>query len=466
MGRLTRRPELVALASLLVGVAIVAAKLAAGLLTGSLGLVVEALHSGIDAVSSALAYGAVKTARKPPDREHPYGHGRAENLAAFGEGVLLLVTALAIAYAAVGRLAAGRHGVTNTEVGVWVLVATIGVESVRAEVLRRAGRAAHSQALEASFQNRLTDVLTSLGVLAGLVGVGAGYWWADSAAALAVAGIVLRSAAAICWRAGDILMDRAPAGAEEDLRRTIGAVPGVREIRSVRVRRSGPRLLGDARVAARRTLSVEGAQSLSSSVREAVATALPEMDLTLVVEAHPRLDDLVERVHAAAARHGEVRDLHNVTVERERDGSLHLTMHAKLPPAMSLEAASVASAALERYLRGELPEISRVDVHLEPMEPELVAGEDVTRRQAALAAAIRSLVEDHPEVTACRDVELSNREGAITAHVVAEMPGEVSLEHAHSVETELQETLRSHLPALHEVVARVQPGRPGPGAGA
>ena len=457
MGRLTGRAEPVALASLAAGVVIVAAKLAAGLLTGSLGLIGEALHSGLDAVSSALAYAAVRAARKPPDREHPYGHGRAENLAAFGEGILLIVTALAIAYAAASRLAGGRHGVSHAQYGIWVLVATIAVESVRAEILRRTARAAVSQALEASFQNRLTDVLTSLGVLAGLAGVSAGYWWADSVAALVVAAIVLRSAAGICLRAGDILMDRAPAGAEESLRRTIGSVPGVREVRAVRVRRSGPHLLGDARVAARRMLSVEGAQSLTDSVHEAVARALPEMELTLVVEAHPRSDDLVERVHAAAARHGRVRDLHNVTVERERDGTLHLTMHAKLPGEMSLQTASAASSELEDWLRRELPEISRVDVHLEPMEPQLVAGENVTEIRPGLSAAIRGVVEGHPEVTACRDVELSSRKGAIIAHVVAELPGEVTLEHAHAVETELEDALRRELPELREVVARVQP---------
>ncbi|MGH7903049.1 MAG: cation diffusion facilitator family transporter [Candidatus Dormibacteraceae bacterium] len=457
LNRLTHRPEAVALASLTVGVVIVMVKLAVGLLTGSLGLVSEAVHSGLDAVASAFAYLAVRTARKPPDHDHPYGHGRAENLAAFAEGILLILTAIGIGYAATRRLIGGTADVTNAGYAIAILAITIVIESVRAEVLRQTGKAAASQALEASFQNRLTDVMTSLAVLVGLVGVHFGYAWGDSVAALLVAALVLRGAATICWRAGDILMDRAPAGAEDDLRRAIGAVAGVREVRTVRVRRSGPRLLGDARVATRRTLSVEAAQSLSDSVRQAVAGTLPEMELTLVIEAHPQSDHLVERVHAAASRHGQVEDLHNVTVEREQDGTLHLTMHAKLPGHLSLGTAAGTSADLERTLRSELPEISRIDVHLEPLEPDLVSGENVTGRDAALAARIRAVVEGHPKVLACRDVELSSRGGSITAHVVAQMPGDVSLESAHAVETELQEMLRLELPGLHEVVARVSP---------
>ncbi len=149
-----------------------------------------------------------------------------------------------------------------------------------------------------------------------------------------------------------------------------------------------------------------------------------------------------------------MRDLHNVTVERETDGSLHLTMHAKLPGDMTLATASTASAALEAALRAELPEATRIDVHLEPLEPHVVSGEDVTARRAQLAARMREIVESHPEVKRCVDVELSDRHQRIYAHVVAEVAGDISLEDAHRIETELEEMIRRALPEVHEVVAR------------
>jgi len=92
------------LGSVAIGVALVLGKLVVGLLTGSLGILSEAVHSLFDLAASTFTLFAVRTARKPADREHPYGHGRAENLAAFTEGVLLLVTALGIAYEAIHRL--------------------------------------------------------------------------------------------------------------------------------------------------------------------------------------------------------------------------------------------------------------------------------------------------------------------------------------------------------------------------
>ncbi|TMC86439.1 MAG: cation-efflux pump [Chloroflexi bacterium] len=455
MRRVERRPELVALGSLAIGVALVVAKLVVGVLTGSLGILSEAAHSFLDLAASGFTLAAVRTSHKPADSEHPYGHGRTENLAAFAEGILLMLTAAFIAFEAIRRLAEGGAAVNPAGYAFGLLIATLAIEAGRAGILRRVGRLAASEAMLADATNRLSDVLATVGVIAGLIGVRMGFTWADSVAALLVAGIVARAAGLLAWRSGDILIDRAPAGAEKQLREAIRDVDGVREVRSVRVRRSGPNMIGDASIATGRMLSVEAAGALVDDVKTRARSVLPGLDLAVAVQGQEQQGDLVERIHAAAARNGGVRDLHNVTVEREADGSLHLTMHAKLPGDQTLATASGTSRRLERSIRAELPEVTRIDIHLEPMEPEVVPGEDVTARRAQLAARMREIVEAHPEVRRCLDVELSDRNNRIYAHVVAEVSGEISLEHAHEIESELEETIRREIPEVHEVVTRV-----------
>ena len=450
----TRRAQQVALGSLLIGAVICLGKLVVGLLTGSLGIISEAAHSGLDVVASGFALVAIRTARRPADAEHLYGHGRVENLAAYTEGILLLLTAGGIGLEAVRRLSGHAAAVSAADYALALIVVAMLIEGGRAVVLRWAGRAAGSDALTADAQNRIADVLSSFGVLAGLIGVRLGYPWADSVAALLVSALIAVTAIQILRHAGDELMDRAPVGAEAGLRAAIAAVKGVREVRAVRVRRSGGRLLGDARVATRRTLSVEGAQALTKQVEDAVSRRLPGVDLVLVVEGQLEQANLVERVHAAANRLGAFRDIHNVTIEQEGDGSLHLTLHAKLPSQMQLEEAEELSSELEAELREELPEASRVDIHLEPLEPDVVAGRDVTASQIELADRIRRIVAEQPEVVRCRDVELSSRHGRITAHVVVEMAPEVSLERAHLVEDELERKILLAEPDLREVVTR------------
>ena len=121
---------------------------------------------------------------------------------------------------------------------------------------------------------------------------------------------------------------------------------------------------------------------------------------------------------------------------------------------ITLASATETTAELERTLRAELPDASRIDIHLEPLEPTVVRGEDVTASRAQLAARIREVVESHPEVLRRVDVELSDRDGHIHAHVVASISGEVSLEHAHQVETDLENRIRAAVPEVREVVAR------------
>jgi len=172
-----------------------------------------------------------------------------------------------IAFEAIQRLDhQWRRGEPAAGYAFALLVVTLVVELGRGAVLRMVGRAAGSDALQADATNRWSDVLATAGVLAGLVGVRMGLTWADSVAALLVAVIIARAAGLIAWRSGDILIDRAAGGAEKQLRAAIASVDGVREVRSVRVRRSGPNLLGDASIATARMLSLEAAGRLVDEV--------------------------------------------------------------------------------------------------------------------------------------------------------------------------------------------------------
>src|SRR5260221_9899593 len=249
MESLGRRPVLVAAVSVAIGVAILVAKLVVGLLTGSLGIISDAVHSLVDVVASGFALVAVRTARKPADTEHPYGHGRAENLAAFAEGVLLVITAVGIAFEALRRVSVGGAVIDPAWYAFVLLIATLMVEAGRAGVLPRVGVLSGSEALQADATNRLSDVISTVGVLAGLVGVRAGFAWADAAAPRLGAALIARTALMLIWRSGDILIDRAPAGAGAELPAAILRVNRVREVRSGRVPRRGPELLCGASVA-------------------------------------------------------------------------------------------------------------------------------------------------------------------------------------------------------------------------
>src|SRR4051812_6404670 len=182
-----------ALLSVVAAVVLVTVKLAAGVASGSLGLVAEALHSGTDLVAAILTFFAVRVAVRPPDREHHYGHGKAEHLAALGESAFLMLVSLFIAYESIRRLAGGDQG-HHVDVTWWalaVLVVVIVVDASRALVSLRVSRRTGSAALAANALHFASDLAGSLAVLVGLLLVRGGYQAADAAAALFVAALVV-----------------------------------------------------------------------------------------------------------------------------------------------------------------------------------------------------------------------------------------------------------------------------------
>jgi divalent metal cation (Fe/Co/Zn/Cd) transporter len=121
---------------------------------------------------------------------------------------------------------------------------------------------------------------------------------------------------------------------------------------------------------------------------------------------------------------------------------------------MSMREASKQAKALEADLKKELPELSRIDLHLEPLEPDVVYGRDVTANHPELVSKIREVVNGSSQVTSCKEVELSSRGGQITAYVQVTVPDDLTLEQAHDIETDLEERIKRAIPSIRRAIVR------------
>jgi cation diffusion facilitator family transporter len=286
------RKQAVALTSLVAAVALTGFKMVVGLLTGSLGILAEAAHSGLDLVAAAVTCFAVRTSSRPADREHRYGHGKIENLSALFETALLLATCVWIVRAAIHRMLKGG---VEVEVTVWsflVMLTSIGIDWSRSRALYRVARESNSQALEADALHFQTDIWSSAVVIVGLICVKAAElapavaWLrhADAVAALAVAAIAAAVTVRLGVRTVAALMDAAPAGMEGRIVRAAETVSGVLDCHSVRFRYSGPTLFVDAHVSMDGRCSLSAAHDLADQVERAIQAELPGADVTVHIE--------------------------------------------------------------------------------------------------------------------------------------------------------------------------------------
>jgi cation diffusion facilitator family transporter len=284
-----REKQAAALRSLLAAVGLTAFKIVVGVATGSLGILAEAAHSGLDLVAAGLTFLAVRFSGRPADREHLYGHGKIENLSALAETLLLLLTCAWIVWEAVHRL---RVHHTEIEVTAWsfaVMVTSIVVDVSRSRVLSRAARKYHSQALEADALHFTTDVWSSSVVIVGLVAVKAGDWWprllflrnADAIAALGVSALVVWVSVRLGRRTLDALIDKAPQGMEQRIIAAVEGVEGVRNCHNVRMRYSGPILFIDLHILTDGAQSLAQAHSLTETIEEVIRGLVPNADVTV-----------------------------------------------------------------------------------------------------------------------------------------------------------------------------------------
>jgi cation diffusion facilitator family transporter len=441
-----------ALLSVFAAVALIALKLTTGLLTHSLGLLSEAAHSGTDLVAALLTFFALGVAGKPADPGHQYGHGKAEHLAALGEGTILVLASAAIVWRAIVRLTGGAHAPVEAK---WWALLVIGVVIVvdvtRTIASARVARRYGSAAIASNALHFASDLGGSFAVLIGLLLVRAGYGNADSVAALFVAVIVLFAAVRLMRRNVDVLMDLAPFAAEEAARQAIVDLRPSVDLRRLRMRQAAGRHFADVVIGVSPDAAVGQGHAAADAVERAVQGALPEADVVVHVEPLESEAAVRERAHAAALAVPQVREVHNVSV-LSVDGGTELSLHLKLPGELSLEEAHAIAEQVERAIIESVPEVSTVQTHLEPLA-ETAGAAEVSGDAVAVRTIVREVAGVEPH-----DLRFLDTDDGLVAHFTLRLGPGHALADAHARASEIEERIRLQLPEIADVVVHTEPG--------
>ncbi|HEY7998579.1 MAG TPA: cation diffusion facilitator family transporter [Pseudolabrys sp.] len=452
-----QQKEQVALTSIAASAALTIAKGAVGLATGSLAILSEAGHSLIDLGATAMTYAAVRISGKPADAEHQYGHGKFESVSAFAETALLFLLSGVVIWEAVKRLTEHEEHVVIANVWAFgVIAVSVVVDFFRARALSRTAKQTQSQALEADALHFSSDLWASLAVLVGLGGVRFGLWWADSAAALAVAFLVCVAG----WRLGrrtiDTLTDVAPQGAAEKITAAAAKISGVVAVEQVRARAVGETTFIDLTVAVSRTLPLDRVTAIKDAVAAAIRKQMPGAEPTVTVDP-VALDNetVLDRVMVIARNRALA--VHHVTVHDLND-RLAISLDLELGGKLSLREAHILADGLENAITGELGAGVEIDTHIEPLQPHRASGREAPpERVKAVEIALTELATDGRTIRGVHDVRVRETDDGEIVNFHCDVDPSLSVQAVHEKVDALERALRARSPSVKRVIGHAEP---------
>lgn len=458
-----REKRLVALSSVIAAIGLTGMKLVVGLITGSLGILSEAAHSGLDLAAAAVTLLAVRISGRPASERYTYGHGKVENLSALVETLLLLATCVWIIYEAVMRLFV-RH--VEVETSVWgfvIMAASIVIDFTRSRALYRVAKKYDSQALEADALHFSTDIWSSSVVILGL-----GLVWlsrrltipwlakADAVSALGVAGIIIYVSVQLGRRTIRALLDGVSPGLRDEVALAVH-VPGVLQVVRVRVRQSGPEAFVDAALTISRDTSLEAARDIVARAEAAVRQIVPHADMVVEVQpVAPQDEDQITAVRMLAARQGL--GVHSIRIY-EVSGRRTIELHLEVRETLDMRAAHSQASEFEAALRKTLPGLGEVITHIEPVgegtATQVATREEEQHINEALAQVLQEQqLQCHPH-----QVRVYRVQGQLAVSFHCHFDPGVKITEVHALTELVERELRTRLPAIRRVIIHGEPAR-------
>jgi len=271
--------------SIYVNIGLTAAKLAVGILTGSIALLAEFLNSFFDLLASAFAYVGIYQASKPADSDHPYGHEKFENLSALLQVVLIVLTAAGIAWTAVMRLV-NPQPIESSWLGVAVMACALAVDYFFGKYLLEISRRTRSVALETDAYHFTSDLWSGAAVIAGLGCASVGFPQGDSIAALIVAGMMAKVSYELGGKSLSVLLDSgASDGQVRAIREIIARQRQVRGYHKLRTRHMGSQIVVDMHILVDDGLPLSKAHAIAHRIECSIIRKVPGVkDVTIHVE--------------------------------------------------------------------------------------------------------------------------------------------------------------------------------------
>jgi cation diffusion facilitator family transporter len=460
----------IAITSIAASLILTLIKFLIGIFTNSLGLLSEAMHSGLDVIAAVMTFYAVKMTMKPPDIEHNYGHGKFESLASLAEVILLFVAAAWILNEGISRILFKHIEPDVTIFSFTVLITSIVVDFGRSRALYRVAHKYGSQALEADALHFRVDMLTSSIVLSGLAVVYlSGFPNADAYAAIIVSILIVYTSLGLGRRTLDVLLDKAPKGIQSQITESLKGFEGIKNAHKIRVRNIGSETFVDMHIEVPRTFSHDRAHNLATLVEKKIKDEiLPNSDVVVHVDAieDSTTETIKDKIRLYASDFPAIKNIHSIylskiivddnnntsssslvspsfsntnSIETEKDDKkdkkkllpqfLHLYLDVQMESSLSFSDAHKIIDTFEQKIKNEIPSIKHITTHIETEYDDVDSslGYEDEKIDLHLLNKIKNAALSVNGVSDCKDIALVNLNSDLHVTLTIRIPSSYAL---------------------------------------
>jgi len=452
--------EKAAALSVLAALVLTILKLVVGYFTNSLGVISEALHSGIDLVAAGITLIAVQKASKQADSDHPYGHGKIENFSALVETVLLWITAGWILFEALRRIAGEEYAEPNIW-GIAVMIVSIVIDYERSRMLYKTAEEFDSQALEADALHFRTDMLSSIVVLIGLIFVSFGFAIGDPLSAIGVSIVILFVSYKLGKRSFDYLIDRAPEGVREEVEVICKEIPGIVSCPRIRARTSGPNLFLDIIVKVDETVTTGEAHHIADTIESKLSDLASNVDVVVHIEP-AEIDSeqyikmsIYDQLQVLGRREKDIQSIHNIRVFSMEEG-LELAADLEMTPNLTLHDAHSISERIEKEIKRLVPKVKSVTLH---METSLVEGtaKDITNESQDIVHGVHEIVAKAAPGAECSNVIVRQEGEGLSLLIDCKVDGSIPLAASHDISDSIEKKIKDTFSNVITVFIHIEP---------
>lgn len=457
----------VAVTSIVASAALTIIKLVVGASTNSLGILSEAMHSGLDVIAALMTFYAIRMAARPPDLRYTYGYAKYESLTSLAEIILLFAVAGWVFYEGIERIFFKTVHPEITLVSLGIMFVSIGIDFGRSRALNKIAKKYGSQALEADALHFKADMITSSIVVVGLLAVLVlNIPNADAYAAIVVAGMIIYTSLGLGRRTLDVLLDKAPKGVYAQVVESVTGLEGVNKAHDIRVRQVGPEIFVDMHIEVPRTHTHSKAHEVATAVEERVRRVVPNADVMVHVDAIEGTDEtMMDRVRLVAAETDGIKNVHSTylssmmspeKISDYKKESLHLYLDVQMDGNLDLKKAHDIIDKFEKNIKDKIPEIGNITTHIETESNENIPVGTEKTIDNSHAEKIRNLVLSVPSVIECKDIGsiIVNDELhiTITIKIAPKENNVITVEDAHKIATNVQNLIINQMGASRVIV--------------